>query len=128
MKRLLLFFAAVLVSIANEGAANSGELGGPIGYDIDSIHIGNEWTPSPLCQKPMQPSFYSSGVDDYNFDVNRYNSYVSEVNSYIDCLVSDAKSDIEKVQETIVDSAKKLQSEAIDEVHSAKSNLLMMHP
>jgi len=120
--RLAAFVCGCL--LASVGGALAGQLGGAFGFRVEDFHIGRPWEPS-RCMKPSAPTLIVVSRGDYNDAVDRYNSFVDETNAYIGCLKAEAKGDLERLNEMIVNSANELIRAATSEVDHARKMLTL---
>jgi hypothetical protein len=115
---------SVLLLAMTYSYVNAGEISGGTGScDLKSPFLGCEWKPKD-CFKPDAPLIIASTVSDYNFAVDRFNSYLREVEEYKQCLINDAKSDIQDRFPAIVVKGAKAESEQVDDdVQSTRQSL-----
>jgi len=122
------FAAVVSASVLLPGAtARAGELeGGFSGCDLSGI-TACEWKPSN-CHKPFPPSSFVADRNSFNMAVEEFNNYVEQVNWYKQCMINEAKSDVSKVPDIIVQSVQNASRKVDNELQNARSNLEMQRP
>ncbi len=99
-----------------------------IDCDLDGIALSVDWKPNG-CYKPSPPLIlYVSNARDYNEAVDTFNRWISEVDSYLVCVRNEARRDIEKVPEIILEGVKKAQRDMASEVSSQRTSLQLMRP
>ena len=126
MKQIQITVIALTALLVTNAGAGELECGFG-GCDLDGIFPSIEWKPSG-CSKPSKPFFYVSDTTSFNFAVDEYNSYVNGMQTYLNCIVSEAESDIRKIPIIINEGVSKARSEALSEVQGAKSDLEISRP
>lgn len=121
-KRVLVYLVVIWIASVTLGWA--GEIGAGIGScEIGGI-FGCEWRPRG-CVKPMEPTFIVVDRASAQNAISQYNMYVTELDSYNDCIVSEAKRDIDRIADDIAKSAVKKTSESKKSAEYVKTRLNM---
>ena len=125
---LSLMFLQGGVSPSLIGTARAGELEGGIGgCDLSSLIGSCTWKPSS-CHQPIPPSSFVVDRNSFNMAVDEFNDYVEQVNAYKQCMINEAKSDISKVPDIIVQSVQDASRKVDSDVQDARSSLEMQRP
>ena len=105
----------VLIACLIAGQASVGSIG------LSSIYSYMDWDPD--CSKPSRPYYVATDVTTYNFAVNKFNDYVGAAKRYMDCIQSEADSDLEILVQAIENGLDEKTSAILNEVDSARFDL-----
>ena len=83
---------------------------------------------SRACEQPLAPVIEKADAQALNQSINRFNRYVEAVDAYNRCLSQEAGRDIEKFVETVNQSVRNLQEEAIAGVAVGRAALAGEQP